>query len=450
MSLQKIGRALTLFLVGFLPWSVIVSVTCTEQLHIGVMRFAKEILLAVIILVAMLDMWKQKYRPIFDKIDILIGIYVATLIFISFITETTLFWYIYGLRYNAEFFIAFVFFRQIIRFWDIRFWQIGKIFILSGGIMLFGSLLIRYVFWEVFLTIFGYSGQVSVWDGAGPPPIYHGIPGASVVRFQGMLEGPNQMAFFLLIYLGAYISLFSSFKRYRFINVVIILLLIFLLTQTYSRSGLLWFILGFFILVICMLYAKVQRWYFRSKHKNWKKTVLVVLLFFLTCCMIWLQFWSKFHEVIKRSGSTSAHFERMYIGYIRFLEQPLGHGLAQAGPASRAIIEVNQHPIPLSSLDGEMKRLWEYFLARNPDFVMNTEHYYIPESWYIQQLIEGGIIGFFFFALIFLLLLVHLRKYPPMLAALAGVLVMNTFLHSFESVHTALALFLIIASLQKK
>lgn len=139
----------------------------------------------------------------------------------------------------------------------------------------------------------------------------------------------------------------------------------------------------------------------------------------------------------------------MYIGYLRFLEQPLGHGLAQAGPASRAIAEVNQNPIPMASLDGEIKQLGEYFLVRNRDFVMNTEHYYIPESWYIQQLIEGGIIGFFFFALIFLLLLIHLRKYPAMLAALAGVLVMNTFLHSFESVHIALALFLIIASLRK-
>ncbi len=78
----------------------------------------------------------------------------------------------------------------------------------------------------------------------------------------------------------------------------------------------------------------------------------------------------------------------MYIGYLRFREQPLGHGLAQAGPASRAIAEVNQDPIPLESLDGEMKQLGEYFLARNSDFVMSTEHYFIPESWYIQQLIE--------------------------------------------------------------
>lgn len=78
----------------------------------------------------------------------------------------------------------------------------------------------------------------------------------------------------------------------------------------------------------------------------------------------------------------------MYIGYLRFREQPLGHGLAQAGPASRAVAEVNQDPISIASLNPEMSYLADIFLARNPDFVFSTEHYYIPESWYIQQLIE--------------------------------------------------------------
>lgn len=149
----------------------------------------------------------------------------------------------YGLRYDTEFLVAFVLFRQLVRVWDIRFYDIAKVFILSGASMLAMSLLIRYIFGEVFLTLFGFSGQVSVWDGAGPPPIYHGIPGASVVRFQGMLEGPNQMAFFLLVYMGTYISLFFRYRKYRFINTVIVLLLAFLMTQTYSRSGLLGMIL---------------------------------------------------------------------------------------------------------------------------------------------------------------------------------------------------------------
>jgi len=105
-----------------------------------------------------------------------------------------------------------------------------------------------------------------------------------------------------------------------------------------------------------------------------------------------LQFGPKFTEIIARKGSTSAHFERMYIGYLRFLEQPLGHGLAQAGPASRAIADVNEKEIPISSLAPEMAYLSDIFVARNPDFIFSTEHYYIPESWYIQQLIEGGVV----------------------------------------------------------
>ncbi|MCB9806578.1 hypothetical protein H6768_01520 [Candidatus Peribacteria bacterium] len=137
-----------------------------------------------------------------------------------------------------------MFFRQAMQIWKVSFREIAKIFIISGGIMLFISILIRYVFGETILTIFGFSEKVSVWDGSGPPPIYHGIPGASVVRFQGMLEGPNQMAFFLLVYMGTYISLLFRFKKYRFINGVILFFLLFLLTQTYSRSGLMGCVVG--------------------------------------------------------------------------------------------------------------------------------------------------------------------------------------------------------------
>jgi hypothetical protein len=140
------------------------------------------------------------------------------------------------LRYDAEFLIALVIFRQFTKLWNIGFRDIARVFIISGGFMLVASLLIRYVFGETILTIFGFSEKVSVWDGSGPPPIYHGIPGASVVRFQGMLEGPNQMAFFLLTYLGTYIALLYRFKKYRFINSVVLFFLIFLLAQTYSRS----------------------------------------------------------------------------------------------------------------------------------------------------------------------------------------------------------------------
>lgn len=146
--------------------------------------------------------------------------------------------------------------------------------------MLFMSLLIRYVFGETILTVFGFGDKVSVWDGSGPPPIYHGIPGAAVVRFQGMLEGPNQMAFFLLTYIGTYLTLFFRYKKYRFINSVITLLLVFLLTQTYSRSGLLGFIVGSSFLILSYIVHKIRTWKqgFSWKKIAWKKIITTTVL----------------------------------------------------------------------------------------------------------------------------------------------------------------------------
>jgi hypothetical protein len=450
--IQKIWRSLTLCFIGFLPWSVVFTVFSTERLWFEWMRFSKEMFIGIIVLLGIIDALQKKRKITLDGIDIFIASYVAVLLIVSLIQNTSMVWVIYGVRYDAEFLIALVLFRKIIPLWWIHFRELARVFIVSWGVMLFMSLLIRYVFGETIMTLFGFSGLVSTWDPNGPPPIYHGIPGAAVVRFQGMLEGPNQMAFFLLTYLGTYLTLYSRYKKYYFINSVVALFLIFLLTQTYSRSGLLGFALGAMVLIVYFLMHKIRtlRSGFSWKNIAWRKIWITLLWVLVVSVLAVFQFGPKFTEVIARKWSTSAHFERMYIGYVRFLEQPFGHWLAQAGPASRAIADVNQKPIAIDTLDGEMRTLSEFFSARNSDFVFSTEHYYIPESWYIQQLIEGGVIGFFFLVCTFVLICFSLKKYPAMLAAFLGVLVMNTFLHSFESVHTALALFIILASIVPK
>jgi general stress protein CsbA len=83
---------------------------------------------------------------------------------------------------------------------------------------------------------------------------------------------------------------------------------------------------------------------------------------------------------------------------------------------------------------------------KNPDFVFNTETYYIPESWYIQLMIEGGIFGALIFAIIILILLFQLRRNKYLVAATLGILLMNLVLHSFESVHTAFMWSMVVAS----
>jgi O-antigen ligase len=102
--------------------------------------------------------------------------------------------------------------------------------------------------------------------------------------------------------------------------------------------------------------------------------------------------------------------------------------LASAGPAYRFV----RQPEPNMSLyEGENK---------------TEEDYYIPESWFIQQLVEGGIIGFaLFLAIIGTITLQIIRKNIFLFGAFVGMNMMNLVLHSYESSYISLLLFMILA-----
>lgn len=70
------------------------------------------------------------------------------------------------------------------------------------------------------------------------------------------------MAFFLLIYMGIYASVFLKMKKYRFINGIVFALLLFLLMLTYSRSGYIGAIVGG---LIAWSLSFVQHWYQKKK-----------------------------------------------------------------------------------------------------------------------------------------------------------------------------------------
>lgn len=76
----------------------------------------------------------------------------------------------------------------------------------------------------------------------------------------------------------------------------------------------------------------------------------------------------------------------------------------------------------------------------------SEEDYYIPESWFIQQLVEGGVVGFsLFLAIIGTLALQLVRKNIFLFGAFVGMNIMNLVLHSYESSYISLLLFMIIA-----
>ena len=113
----------------------------------------------------------------------------------------------------------------------------------------------------------------------------------------------------------------------------------------------------------------------------------------------------------------------MVNGWHQFEEKPIGSGLAASGPAYRF----------------------------SHDITHIKESSYIPESWYVQQLVEGGIIGFLLFIGILGIISWKLyRRSIFLFGGFVGILVMNFLLHSFETSYAAVLLFMIIGLMLDK
>lgn len=117
MFFEKIGKqAFNLFVI-LLPWSVLMSVFGGEKLDFEVIRFWKEILLFFIFVLYSIDAYRKKEKISADSIDVAILLYVFWLLLISAFNHASLSSYVYGLRYDAEFLLAFMFLRRVIPFW---------------------------------------------------------------------------------------------------------------------------------------------------------------------------------------------------------------------------------------------------------------------------------------------------------------------------------------------
>lgn len=448
MNSKALGRFLVLFFIAFLPWSVAFSLFWSEKLQSDIFRFSKEIIGILIVFVYLFDHIKKKIKIQYDIFDILTVVFAWLLVSVSIFQNIPIKWIVYWLRYDVGFLFLILVFRRAFSLWNISLNDILKTFLISGGWMLFLSFLIRYVFDETMLTLLWFGDTVSVWDVGWPPPIYHGIPWAAVIRFQWILEWPNQMASFLLLYIWSYLTFFAKKRKYRFMNILVTSLLFFLLIQTYSRSGYWAALLGIWYVFMYTLYIVWRQWNIWRKYKI---TLSKVIAFILAWVCIWgvfmFQFGNKVAPIFARHWSTSGHFERMYIGLVRLIDNPFWQWLAQAWPASRAIFSVNQNPVSIDTItDPTILHVISLLSEKNPDFIFNTETYYIPESWYIQLMIEGGVGGIVVFLSIMIIILYYLRDKKYLFAATLWMLLMNLVLHSFESVHTVFVWSSILAS----
>ncbi|MBX9809709.1 O-antigen ligase family protein, partial [Candidatus Gracilibacteria bacterium] len=380
-----------IFLV-FIPFSSFVTVFLVHKIGISGASFIKEILLllaGVVLLYAYLQSYlsDKKLKLKITKIDILILIYIFVMILVSIFT-TGIQGIIYGGRYDFAFLITYLVAYHGYALLEKPISYYIYLFLISSGIMLFLSGLLKWPLTEDLLIYFGYSGNPSNWDFGGAPPIFHGIDGANVRRFQGILDNPNTMGAFVIIFSG----LFAYFTRFRkewyFVISIILIGLIGMVFYTYSRSALIGIVFAYAIVVVMSLRSL---W-----HLYRAQLISVFLILGLLVGSVGVLYYDKAIAIVGRSGSTKGHAERMKIGFERTITHPLGQGLGSAGPAYRYVMDLKHKPVT---------------------DVVELDRFYIPESWYIQQYIEGGIIGGTIFLILMLSFFISLMLIHPILGA---------------------------------
>jgi hypothetical protein len=384
-----------------------------EVLGIGGFAFYKEWLLVLMFFLLWWEHVRGRLKIEWSWIDALIFGYIGSMIIVSIFT-TGIAGIIYGGRYDFSFLLAFwvvyhgsTLLRQRVSYYL-------KIFLVSGGIMLFLSWLLKWPLTEDLLLHFWYCGNPSSWQACnGVPPIFHGIDGAHVRRFQWLLDGPNTMWAFLILFSGIFAYYMRMKKEWYFLAGLILIGLFIMIVYTYSRSALLGAMGGIVIAII---------WSFKPLYTKYRtQFITMIILFIGIIWILWIKYGDNTQAILGREGSTKGHYERMVTSIDRFIEHPMGQWLGSSGPAYRHIMDVD---------------------ATNME---KLDRFYIPESWYIQQFVEWWVLwGILFLAIMFVLFIALVSKSPTLWAMFVWVGIMNLFLHTFESSVLVLSLFMLI------
>ena len=408
-------------LIGFLPWSIFSGIFFGNVLHISGVNFIKELLLALLAMLVGWQYYQRKLTPKFDLIDMSALSFVVILTAISLFNNLSLGHYFYGGRYDFEWIFALILLKHAAPLLSWSYARFANILFWSGWVALALWIFIRFVVGVDVLLHFGYGANLSNWTLGWQVPIYHGVEGANVQRFQGIFDGPNPAWAFLLLYIPLYAAYFLPRKTYHYLASLGGIVLIITLLYTYSRSA---------VLGLIVALAIVGLYHSRTLFTKHRKTLLITGTITSIIVVLSLVFFNeRLSELILRKSSTDGHALRMTNGINSFLEHPLGQGLATAWPAYRYV-----------SSEGFTQNV-ELQQGTNKKLEDNK----IPESWHIQILMEGGIFGFAAFAAFLLLIAYKLVKYDTFLfISWTAIAIMAIFLHIYEATFVALLLAILV------
>ena len=412
---------LTKFLIIILPFYVIIKVYSDKILDLGFLGFfIKEFIVVLLFLSLIYEyFFNKKNKEIklkFDLIDYLIFAFIWYGIGISLFNGLWFNSIFYWGRYDFLWFIVFMIYKHWKVFLKEKLIDLLKLFMLSAWISLFLWIMVKFVMGEEILSFFWFTIEVAQFWFWWWIPIYQGVEASGIRRFQGILDSPLAMGYFLILFTWIFANL--NKRNLDFGVSFWILILSTLVFLTYSRAAMLWLLVGVFILMLLSI---------RNLFTNHKKSLINFLVIWIIIISgLAYTFQDKLYNVFFRDGSTSGHITRMVVWVNRFIEKPLGSGLATSWPAYRSIIE------------GET--------------TLETDRYHIPESWFVQILVEWWFVYFsLFMAILFNILLnLYKRNNKYIFVMFIWILIMNFFLHVFEYTYITILLFLFLGLFYKR
>ena len=410
MKKSNFFTIITKIILIILPFYVFLSLILKNVTGIDfIWIFLKEFLLILAFLWVIYEFIKAKKFPKFDILDYLIFGFIWYWIAITFINWLWIKSLFYGWRYDFIFFVAFLIYKHWAQFLKESWKNLIKLFFISASISLLIWVTIKFSLKEEFLLLFWYVDYSGNWIYNWWVPIYHWLENSWTRRFQWILDWPNMMWFFLILYSG--IFLFLQKNKKEFYVFLVLAFLAVLLYITFSRSAILWVLAWVWILFLVNLKTIFQ------KHKKVFLTITAISSVFII--LILSIFLNPIKNIVLRESSTEWHFSRMIIWIERFIQKPFWAWLAESWPAFRSIYPDKQ--------------------------TLEFEQYYIPESWFIQVLVEGWIIYFLLFLTILWIIWTKLyKKSISMFVSFFAILVMNVFLHIFEATYLSILLFILI------
>jgi hypothetical protein len=401
---------LTQAIVIILPFYVFLSVFFTNVIWIPKFGFfIKEFFIVLIFFSLAYEFWKAKKFPKFDILDYLIFFYITYWILITFANWLWLNSVIHGWRYDFMFLVVMLIYKHSWEFLKIKTRRLMKLFFYSGAWALLFWFCLKFRFREEFLTEFWYVDYISSRVYTWWIPVYHWLENSWIRRFQWIFDWPNAMAFFLVLF--SWIFLYLQKKKNEFYVFLVMWFLFWLLILTYSRSAILWIFVSFWLVILLNL---------KHLFKHYKKVIIWIWVFwviFLT--ILWVLFQDQLKNIVLRRSSTTGHFDRMIMWIERFTEKPFWAWLAESWPWYRYIYPDKQ------TKEDELK--------------------YIPESWFIQVLIEWWIL--YFLAFVAILWIVLKKVYSNsiiMFWVFLAIIIMNMFLHIFEVTYLSILTFIFI------